>query len=303
MIFGIDEAFRMFGTDDLREQWTDWMVGKHLLFGDEIGASKRDDRNRIEDNLKIWITSRKFRLRRMHRDPEMADNNFNIIIATNKDNPIQLVDTDRRWTFFTPGQSHEPTPEERKQGIRPWHLRANPAWKALGIASEIEGRERVQEEAPYLALYLLLLEPDQEMLMNVIQTEARKKMIEEQRDRFVDFAYRVYNKDADWFEDNADPDNAKIKALGDVIDKTIVLDRIRTAVKDLANDLRSGKDYVVVDEAYLVFNAINTDGHTTKNQLNTNLTRTGVLKSERTYVERDGGRKQVRVYRIVPGAL
>jgi hypothetical protein len=302
MIFGINEAFYKFGTDDLREQWSDWMLNKHLIFGDEIGISRKQDRDSIEDKLKNLITGRKFRLRRMYHDPELAKNEFNIVIATNKDNPIHLVDTDRRWSFFTPGKSHDITDKEREGGLRPWHLRANPDWKALGINNSVEGRKKAQEEAPYFALYLLGIKPDLDLLMDVIKTEARTKIVEDQRGRFVEFATRIYTRDVEWLKDHIDPENTKLKIKGfEAFD--ILKSRIERSLENIISDLQGKGDYITVDDAFTVFNGIYTDSFISKQALTPKLKGTGFFTDEKSYFTRNGVSKQGRVYKFVPNAV
>jgi len=232
----LDGNCKKFSRRQLNDKFNDWMQNKQLLFGDEIAINK-DNRNDVEDFLKDFITGKKQPIRGMRENWVEVSNRANMIIASNKTTPIYVEDTDRRWNFFNPGTVIDVDHNE------PWHLIHNPEWKALKIEDTIDGRNRALAEAVYVGAYLYLREPNLKKLMNAISTDVKDHVIEAQRDRFTEFAFRVKNRDWEWIDENSD--NSAYMEYNVAFSRTRLIDHLKTNMK-----------YVVIDDLYNVFKLI-----------------------------------------------
>lgn len=95
----------LFGTEqtvikraaELSEKWTDFVVGKLIVFIDEVQTSAYKDEAGVVANLKNFITEPTVTVRMMNKNAFGVANHSNWIFASNKPDPVSVDKEDRRF--------------------------------------------------------------------------------------------------------------------------------------------------------------------------------------------------------------
>lgn len=82
---------------ELSEKWTDFVVGKFVIFIDEVQTSAYRDENNVISNLKNFITEPTVTVRMMNKNAYDVMNYGNWIFASNKPDPVTVDKEDRRF--------------------------------------------------------------------------------------------------------------------------------------------------------------------------------------------------------------
>ena len=91
---------------ELSEKWTDFVVGKFIIFIDEVQTSAFSDEAGVIANLKNFITEPTVTVRMMNRNAFSMDNYGNWLFASNKPDPVKVDKGDRRFNVG-PYQPHK----------------------------------------------------------------------------------------------------------------------------------------------------------------------------------------------------
>ena len=84
-------------ASELSEKWTDFVVGKFIIFIDEVQTSAYKDENSIIGNLKNLITEPTVTVRMMNKNAYDVPNYASWIFASNKPDPVTVDKDDRRF--------------------------------------------------------------------------------------------------------------------------------------------------------------------------------------------------------------
>lgn len=84
-------------ASELTEKWTDFVVGKFLVFIDEVQTSAFRDEANVISNLKNLITEPFAQIRMMNRNSYDVPNHSNWLFASNKPDPVTVDKEDRRF--------------------------------------------------------------------------------------------------------------------------------------------------------------------------------------------------------------
>ena len=82
---------------ELNEKWTDFVVGKFIIFIDEVQTSAYRDEHSIISNLKNLITEPNVMVRMMNKNAYEVPNYASWIFASNKPDPVSVDKEDRRF--------------------------------------------------------------------------------------------------------------------------------------------------------------------------------------------------------------
>ena len=82
---------------ELSEKWTDFVVGKFIVFIDEVQTSAYRDEAGVIANLKNFITEPTVTVRMMNKNAFDVPNYGNYIFASNKPDPVSVDKEDRRF--------------------------------------------------------------------------------------------------------------------------------------------------------------------------------------------------------------
>ena len=232
-----------FNSAMLADKFNRWMMNKQFLFGDEIAHDKKTREN-IADFLKGFITG-DIAIRGMHSEWEFPEENkANMIVSSNRDAPIYIDDNDRRWSVFKPGVENPVVIPDTES----WHLVNNPAWIALGINDNGEGREKAKQEAVWMAVYLLLWDTDLKRLSSILDAPERSEVVTTLRTVFQEFATSLKERNIDWFYENM-PDSSDSSSWGEY-DNLCSWSTWNMFVEDLTN---SGQTTIYKDHVFPVF--------------------------------------------------
>lgn len=156
-----EDTIRTINLNDLQKSSSnEWIFGKLLIFAEEI--MNNDNKQEIPQVIKTYIGNDEISVQRMHKTGIDMKNYTNWILCSNKPNPIQLEDWDRRYNVF-------------KQ-LKP-------------ISQDIinEFRENANEELNHFISFLYSLKLDKELLLRPIETEARNDLIDLNKDTIETF--------------------------------------------------------------------------------------------------------------------
>jgi len=82
---------------ELSEKWTDFVVGKFIIFIDEVQTSAFSDEAGVIANLKNFITEPTVTVRMMNKNAYSLPNYGNWLFASNKPDPVKVDKGDRRF--------------------------------------------------------------------------------------------------------------------------------------------------------------------------------------------------------------
>jgi len=82
---------------ELSEKWTDFVVGKFIIFIDEVQTSAFSDEAGVIANLKNFITEPTVTVRMMNKNAYAMENYGNWLFASNKPDPVKVDKGDRRF--------------------------------------------------------------------------------------------------------------------------------------------------------------------------------------------------------------
>lgn len=86
-------------ASELSEKWTDFVVGKFIIFIDEVQTSAYKDEDSIIGNLKNFITEPTVTVRMMNKNAYDVPNYASWIFASNKPDPVSVDKEDRRFNI------------------------------------------------------------------------------------------------------------------------------------------------------------------------------------------------------------
>lgn len=165
----------------------EWVFGKLLIICEEI--MNNDNKQEIPQVIKTYISNPTISIQRMHKASIDVQNFAHFIMFSNKANPIQLEDWDRRYNVF-------------KQ------------LRKIDREIIINLRKNHTEELNNFTNSLLNWKIDKHMLLNPMSNQARQELIDINKDTIQQFLDFIMEIDKPRFED-------KIKALN----KNIKIDR------------------------------------------------------------------------------
>lgn len=87
-------------NEQLKTNFNDFLENKIFVVGNEIKGDFRDG-NTTYEKLKMWITDDEILIEGKNLKTRKIKNNFNIIIYSNHDTPLQIQTTDGRYTIIT----------------------------------------------------------------------------------------------------------------------------------------------------------------------------------------------------------
>lgn len=97
-LFGVEQTV-IKRASELSEKWTDFVVGKFLVFIDEVQTSAFRDEAGVIANLKNFITEPTVTVRMMNKNSYAVPNFANYMFASNKPDPVNLDREDRRFNI------------------------------------------------------------------------------------------------------------------------------------------------------------------------------------------------------------
>ena len=84
-------------AEELESEFTGFFENKFVIFIDEIEVSSSQAQNRVTAKLKNLIVEPTISIRRMYQPAYAAKNYANLIFASNKNQPVEISDDDRRF--------------------------------------------------------------------------------------------------------------------------------------------------------------------------------------------------------------
>lgn len=135
----------------LQDPYNGWLKNKLLIYCDEIDADAFSEKSMTTSLLRIYITEHSIPIREMRVVSHNAPNYFGIIFASNKDQPVYIPETDRRYNVG------------RFQANR---LFLTPDEYNFGIARELQA----------FADYLYTLEANVERASQIVDTPDRRRI-------------------------------------------------------------------------------------------------------------------------------
>lgn len=84
-------------AEELESEFTGFFENKFVIFIDEIEVSSSAAQNRVTAKLKNLIVEPTISIRRMYQPAYAAKNYANLIFASNKNQPVEISDDDRRF--------------------------------------------------------------------------------------------------------------------------------------------------------------------------------------------------------------
>ena len=98
-MLGANNCSMNVGDSILQESYNSYVDGKLFVHLNEV-ASDHHGRHGVAAKLKALVGDSKLQLRIMRTDPLHIDNYCNVILNSNKPNPIELDKDDRRWNMI-----------------------------------------------------------------------------------------------------------------------------------------------------------------------------------------------------------
>lgn len=137
--------------------------------------------NAVMQALKMWITDKRFNIRRMHTESKQMENFSNFILTTNSQNGMPIPEGDRRFSFGLR--------QEKKLKITP------------------EEVEAISTELHDFASYLKGYEVDKLLAHTAHENTAKERAAELSLNTTEEFASAIAKGDIQFFIDIADQDN------------------------------------------------------------------------------------------------
>jgi len=140
----------------------------------------------------------------------------------------------------------------------------------------------------HVGAYLYRRKPDLKKLGNAIATSIKDKVIEAQRDRFTEFAYRIKTFDWEWVDENSN-------------NKSYLENNIDFSRNRLIARMKRGQETMVMDDLYNVFKLIFEDTRINKPTFIRKIIETDWLQrtEKKEYLkDHTGIAKQVRILLI-----
>jgi len=212
-------------ASELSEKWTDFVVGKFIVFIDEVQTSAFSDEDSVIANLKNFITEPTVTVRMMNKNAYDLPNYGNWLFASNKPDPVKVDKGDRRFNIGT----YQPN-------------------KLVITDAELDAlNKELQEFHHYLMSYAV----DKDQARTVLQSAARNTLIELSQTTSESTASAVQEGDMEFFLDQLPTDDSyKVDAKR----LALVEEYRRTLCNILSRTKADGKCNVQRDELFVIFN-------------------------------------------------
>ncbi len=162
-------------SSNFNSSWKDTIM---VIFNEADFASLKKDKNQLDALLKSRITEKYINLE--HKGKDQHKNypfHANLMFFSNKDNPLEIADADRRYNVCQTG----------------------PNLDKLGWWNKETTYDAIMDELPEIALYLASFEIDEKKYNEVYDTVARQEMIDASLDHEIEFARKILSADLEWF--------------------------------------------------------------------------------------------------------
>lgn len=210
---------------ELSEKWTDFVTGKLMVFIDEVQTSAFKDEAGVIANLKNFITEPTVTIRMMNKNAYSMRNFTNWLFASNKPDPVSVDKEDRRFN------------------VGPYQ----------GLKIQITDQEiaQIEKELQDFHHYLMSYAMDKTQANNIMESAARKTLIELSQTTAETTASSLQEGNAQFFLDQLPTDESyKLNPL--TLNK--VEDYRKTLFNVLARTKPDGKCSVHRDELFVIFN-------------------------------------------------
>ena len=212
---------------ELSEKWTDFVVGKFIIFIDEVQTSAFSDEAGVIANLKNFITEPTVTVRMMNKNAYALPNYGNWLFASNKPDPVKVDKGDRRFNVG-PYQPNKLVLSQAEFDLIPNEL---------------------QEFHHYLMSYAV----DQDQARTVLESDSRNHLISLSQTTSESAATALQEGDMEFFMDQLPTDdNYKL----DIKRLALVEEYRRTLCNILARTKADGKCNLQRDELFILFNYI-----------------------------------------------
>lgn len=175
-MLGVDNCSINVGNDQLSEKFTGYADCKQLIHFNEI-AINAQSRHQIAGKLKALISDMMIQLRLMGTDTFTVPNYANVILNSNKHNPLELEANDRRWNIINT--------ESKLERLKWWKLGS---WDA------------VMDEALEFKAWLLNFDVNVKMATSVMKKSQAKQNIIEATTSSVELLAQLVNSGGDVIE-------------------------------------------------------------------------------------------------------
>ncbi len=162
-------------SSNFNSSWKDTIM---VIFNEADFASLKKDKNQLDALLKSRITEKYINLE--HKGKDQHKNypfHANLMFFSNKDNPLEIADADRRYNVCQTG----------------------PNLDKLSWWNKEETYDKIMEELPEIATYLASFDINMKKYNEVYDTVARQEMIDASLDHEIEFSRKVLAADLEWF--------------------------------------------------------------------------------------------------------
>jgi hypothetical protein len=147
-------------TQNFEEQFNAPLEQTILLWMDELQVSSARNANNVMNKLKSYITENEITIRGMRTNAIQTKNWLNFIIATNRPDPVQLTETDRRFNVAPPQEHQIQLTEEEYESISKTELPLFVSYLKNYKASASRARKILKNEARSAMIVASLSTPE-----------------------------------------------------------------------------------------------------------------------------------------------
>jgi len=205
---------------DLADKFNGWMQDTLLVFHDETQLAALSNGSEIMAKLRNNITDKVFQVRRMHQEHRSARNYANFLFASNHRDSVKPGETDRRYNV----------------GV----YQTEPLFKRGDDEARIAMPAAIAKELPAFLQYLISLDVTEEMANELVESDARKEMLDTNRTSIEIVASHIRSGDMEY-----------LVSLRNTSDMQGVVDTIYNALIDRL--LRERPDRILRDDLHTIF--------------------------------------------------
>lgn len=147
-------------TQNFEEQFNAPLEQTVLLWMDELQVASARNADNVMNKLKSYITEDEITIRGMRTNAIQCKNWLNFIIATNRPDPVQLTETDRRFNVAPPQERPIQLTEEEYESIRTLELPSFVQYLKNYPACSVRARRILKNEARSAMIVASLTTPE-----------------------------------------------------------------------------------------------------------------------------------------------
>ena len=182
-LFGDKQAIKV-EDEDLKRQFNGYLKNVCFICFNEV-ANNNTDRNSLNSKIKAIVSDSETMINEKNIKAYTIQNHVNCIFFSNENVPLLVESDDRRFNIVETGGKL-----------------TNLEWFDRGTIVKLLGGE-----LPRFAQYLKNYEYDKDRAMSVINTEAKRVLVDAGVNRFEDFANHLKAGKTEWFIENINLDD------------------------------------------------------------------------------------------------